>query len=54
MLAVVCNAHASVGASKMYGKHGHLSSADALSALANNLGTSIDGGYDIICLNDIR
>ncbi|XP_019189021.1 PREDICTED: uncharacterized protein LOC109183397 [Ipomoea nil] len=52
MLAVVCNAHASsVGASKM---HGHLSSADALSTLANNLGTSINGGYDMICLNDIR
>nr|GMC58205.1 protein defective in meristem silencing 3 [Ipomoea batatas] len=55
MLAVVCNAHSSsAGSSKMPGKHGHLSSADALSTLANNLGTSINGGYDMICLNDIR
>nr|GLL20039.1 hypothetical protein DM860_016599 [Ipomoea trifida] len=55
MLAVVCNAHASSSdSSKMHGKQGHLSSADALSTLANNLGTSINGGYDMICLNDIR
>ncbi|CAH9140870.1 unnamed protein product [Cuscuta epithymum] len=55
MLAVVCNDHATVGASKMYRKnHGPVISADSLYALAKNLGISINAGYDVICLNDIR
>ncbi|RAL46965.1 hypothetical protein DM860_016599 [Cuscuta australis] len=55
MLAVVCKAHAPVGATQMHAKkHGHLNGSDSLCALANHLGISIKGGYDIICLDDIR
>ncbi|KAF5189580.1 Structural maintenance of chromosomes flexible hinge domain-containing protein gmi1, partial [Thalictrum thalictroides] len=54
MLAVVCKSYATACTLEKYKEHGDIDHSDALHAVASELGKSIDGRFDVICLERIR
>lgn len=54
LLAVVCKSYKAASDLEKYDKNGNVNRACGLLALATECGKSLNGCYNVICLEDIR